>query len=62
MLGEGGGRRRIQKGSRAGPMVRGQELSIMYPGCKWSHCSLRPRTGEKHLVETVAALAGGAGG
>lgn len=43
-------------------MGRGQERSILYPGCKWSHSSLCLWTGEKHLVETAAALAGRAGG
>lgn len=57
-----GGRRRIWKDSHADPMVRGQELGIAYAGCKWSPCSLRPRTGEKRLVETAAALAGEQGG
>lgn len=60
--GEHGGRRRIWKDSHADPMVRGQELGIMYAGCKWYHCSLRPRTGEKCLVEMAAASAGEQGG
>lgn len=37
-----GGRKRVWKGSRVGPVVRGQGLVIMYPGCTWSHCSLCP--------------------